>query len=85
LYLVFQVHNEAITIPENIDAIRALTGIETEGTMSIQKTDKAMGVVKTFMPKTIPEAAAHAAIGEALKAERAEFRDEGYKGAEEPF
>lgn len=85
LYLVFQVHNEAITIPENIDAIRALTGLESDGAKSIQKTDKSMGVVKTFLPKTIPEAAVHAAIGEALKAEQAEFRDEGYKGAEEPF
>jgi glyceraldehyde-3-phosphate dehydrogenase (NAD(P)) len=84
-YLVFQVHNEAVTIPENIDAIRAMTGIETDGAKSIEKTNLAMGIVKSFLPKTIPEAAVHAAMGEALKAERAEFRDEGYKGAEEPF
>ncbi|MEN8614669.1 type II glyceraldehyde-3-phosphate dehydrogenase [Dehalogenimonas sp. THU2] len=85
LYLVFQVHNEAITIPENIDAIRALTGIETDAVKSMAKTDKAMGVLKTFLPATIPEAATHAAMGAALKAERAEFQEEGYKGAEEPF
>ena len=85
VYLVFQVHNEAVTIPENVDAIRAMTGIETDAVRSIAKTDAALGVVKSFLPKTIPEAAVHAAIGEALKAERAEYREEGYKGAEEPF
>lgn len=85
LYLVFQVHNEAITIPENIDAIRALTGIEIDGSKSISKTNRAMGIVKSFLPKTIPEAETHAAIGEDLKTERADFLDEGYKGAEEPF
>jgi glyceraldehyde-3-phosphate dehydrogenase (NAD(P)) len=84
-YLVFQVHNEAVTIPENVDAIRAVTGIETDPARSMAKTDAALGVVKSFLPRTIPEAAVHAAIGEALKAERDEYRDEGYKGAEEPF
>jgi glyceraldehyde-3-phosphate dehydrogenase (NAD(P)) len=41
--LTYQVHNEAITIPENIDAIRALTGVESDGARSIQKTDKSLG------------------------------------------
>ena len=85
LYLVFQVHNEAITIPENIDAIRAMCGLESDGARWMAKTDKAIGVVKRFLPKTIPEAAIHAAIGEALKSERRNFQEEGYKGAEEPF
>ncbi len=85
LYMVFQVHNEAITIPENIDAIRAMCGIESDGAKSMAKTDRAIGVVKSFLPKTLPEAAIHAAIGEALKAERRDFQEEGYKGAEEPF
>lgn len=84
-YLVFQVHNEAITVPENIDAIRSLCGLESDGGKSITKTDKAMGILKCFLPKTIPEAAVHAEIGAALKSERREFIEEGYKGAEEPF
>ncbi|KTB48554.1 type II glyceraldehyde-3-phosphate dehydrogenase [Dehalogenimonas alkenigignens] len=84
-YLVFQVHNEAITVPENIDAIRSLCGLEKDGAKSIAKTDKAMGILKCFLPKTIPEAAVHAEIGAALKLERREFIEEGYKGAEEPF
>jgi glyceraldehyde-3-phosphate dehydrogenase (NAD(P)) len=31
VYLTFQVHNEAIVVPENVDAIRALIGIERDG------------------------------------------------------
>ncbi len=54
LYLVYQVHNEAITIPENIDAIRAVTGIETDGARSIEKTDRALGIVKDLLPCTTP-------------------------------
>lgn len=52
IYLVFQVHNEAITVPETIDAIRAITGIETDGARSIEKTNKTMGIVKCFLPCT---------------------------------
>lgn len=43
-YLTYQVHNEAIVIPENIDAIRAMTELEKDGQKSIAKTDKAMGI-----------------------------------------
>jgi glyceraldehyde-3-phosphate dehydrogenase (NAD(P)) len=50
VYLVFQVHNEAITVPETIDAIRAMTGIETNGRKSIEKTDRALGITKFFLP-----------------------------------
>lgn len=61
IYLVFQVHNEAVTIPETIDAIRAMTGLETDGAKSIEKTNRSMGVVKCFLPHAIaggiPEAA----------------------------
>ena len=53
LYLSYQVHNEAITIPESVDAIRALTGLEPDGRVSIAKTDAALGVVKTFLPATM--------------------------------
>ena len=52
IYMVFQVHNEAITIPETIDAIRAMTGMETNGMKSIEKTDLALGITKSFLPRT---------------------------------
>lgn len=55
LYLTFQVHNEAITIPENVDCIRALTGIERDGAASIIKTDASLGVMKNFLPATSGE------------------------------
>ncbi len=84
LYLTFQVHNEAITIPESVDCIRALTGIETDAMRSIEKTNKAMGIVKSFLPKTVPEEAVHAVMGKALEAAQQEFMEEGFKGAEEP-
>ncbi len=47
--MVYQVHNESVVVPENVDAIRALTGLETEGKRSIAKTDKAMGIVDKFL------------------------------------
>lgn len=49
VYLTFQVHNEAIVIPETIDCIRALTGIESDGARSIARTDAALGVTKAFL------------------------------------
>ncbi len=49
IYLVFQVHNEAITVPETIDAIRAMTGIETEPFASIAKTDRTLGITKNLL------------------------------------
>jgi glyceraldehyde-3-phosphate dehydrogenase (NAD(P)) len=49
-YYTYQVFNQAIVIPETIDAIRALTGIEKDGASSIQKTDRALGIVKDFLP-----------------------------------
>lgn len=48
LYFCHQVDNQAIVVPENVDAIRALTGIEGSGIASIEKTDRALGVVKDF-------------------------------------
>jgi len=48
-YLIYQVHNEAIVIPENIDAIRALTELETDPMKSIEKTDKSLGIVKKLL------------------------------------
>src|SRR5690606_2513379 len=52
VYLTFQVHNESIVVPETIDCIRALTGIERDAATSMAKTDKALGVTKAFLPHT---------------------------------
>jgi len=46
LYLNYQVFNQAIVIPETIDAIRALTGIEKDAKTSINKTNNAMGILQ---------------------------------------
>ena len=44
LFYAYVVDNQAIVIPETIDAIRALTGIETNGAMSISKTNASLGI-----------------------------------------
>ena len=49
LYLFYQVHNMSIVIPENIDAIRALTGLQKEAAKSMEITDSTMGIVKDLM------------------------------------
>jgi glyceraldehyde-3-phosphate dehydrogenase (NAD(P)) len=49
LFFNYQVYNQAIVVPETIDAIRALTGIEKDGLASIAKTDQAMGLVRDFL------------------------------------
>ncbi|MBG6110442.1 glyceraldehyde-3-phosphate dehydrogenase (NAD(P)) [Flavobacterium sp. CG_23.5] len=46
LYFNYQVYNQAIVVPETIDAIRALTGIEKEATASINKTNNSMGIIQ---------------------------------------
>lgn len=48
-YYTYQVDNQAIAIPENIDAIRALSGIVTNGQESIQMTDQALGIKRDFI------------------------------------
>lgn len=48
-YYTYQVYNEAIVVPENIDAIRALTGIVRDGRESIRITDETMGMRKEFV------------------------------------
>ncbi|HKR07441.1 MAG TPA: type II glyceraldehyde-3-phosphate dehydrogenase [Bacteroidia bacterium] len=44
LFLAYIVDNQAIVIPETIDAIRALTGIETNAVKSILKTNQSLGI-----------------------------------------
>jgi len=48
LFYNYQVYNQAIVVPETIDAIRALTGVEQNGMTSIAKTDRALGIVREF-------------------------------------
>jgi len=44
-------YNETIVVPENIDAIRTLTGIVKQGKESIQITDEAMGIQQDFLSR----------------------------------
>ncbi|MCJ8163378.1 type II glyceraldehyde-3-phosphate dehydrogenase [Pontibacter sp. E15-1] len=44
LFYAYLVDNQAIVIPETIDAIRALTGLEADAQASIQKTNASLGV-----------------------------------------
>lgn len=45
LYYMQAVHQESDVVPENIDAIRALLEIEENNLKSIEKTNKAMGIL----------------------------------------
>jgi len=44
LFYAYMVDNQAIVIPETIDAIRALTGIEESAENSIRKTNESLGI-----------------------------------------
>lgn len=48
-YYTYQVYNEAIVVPENIDAARALSGRVQKGEESIRITDRAFGMLKDFL------------------------------------
>jgi len=45
LYFFQAIHQESDAIPENIDAIRAMMELENDAQKSIQKTNKAMGIL----------------------------------------
>lgn len=45
----YQVFNQAIVIPETVDAIRALSGIEPDAVQSIRKTDASLGLRRDFL------------------------------------
>ena len=49
LFYTYTVDNQAVVIPENIDAIRALTGTVRDGAESIRRTDAALGVRADFL------------------------------------
>ena len=44
LFYAYMVDNQAIVIPETIDAIRALTGALRDGSESIARTNAALGI-----------------------------------------
>lgn len=48
LFYAYVVDNQAIVIPETIDAIRALTGIEQDAQKSILKTNDSLGIQQKF-------------------------------------
>ena len=49
LFYAYMVDNQAIVIPETIDAIRALTGIVENANESIAKTNSALGIETVFV------------------------------------
>lgn len=49
VFYTYQVYNQAIVVPETIDAIRALTELEGDGFESIARTDRALGVTRQFI------------------------------------
>jgi glyceraldehyde-3-phosphate dehydrogenase (NAD(P)+) (phosphorylating) len=44
LYFFQAIHQESIVVPENVDAIRAMMELESDGAKSILKTNKAIGL-----------------------------------------
>lgn len=44
LFYAYMVDNQAIVIPETIDAIRTLAGLETDPNESIRRTNAALGI-----------------------------------------
>lgn len=46
VHLVQAIHQEAVVVPENIDAIRAATGAERDWRRSVAKTDHSLGLRK---------------------------------------
>ena len=49
LFYAYVVDNQAIVIPETIDAIRALTGLEENALKSIEKTNNSLGIKQKFI------------------------------------
>ena len=48
-FYTYQVDNQAIVVPENVDAIRALTAMEHDAAASMRRTDESLGVTKEFV------------------------------------
>ena len=52
-FYAYMVDNQAIVIPETIDAIRALAEIEPDGAASIEKTNEALGITGQLVPEPV--------------------------------
>jgi glyceraldehyde-3-phosphate dehydrogenase (NAD(P)) len=48
LFYAYMVDNQAIVIPESVDAIRALTGVEKRPQASLEKTNASLGIRGRF-------------------------------------
>jgi glyceraldehyde-3-phosphate dehydrogenase (NAD(P)) len=44
IYFFQAIHQESIVVPENVDAIRAMMELESEGEKSVAKTNTAIGL-----------------------------------------
>ena len=53
-YLTYQVYNEAIVVPETIDAIRALTKSAPDAVTSMMMTDSTLGMRQDFLTEQLP-------------------------------
>jgi glyceraldehyde-3-phosphate dehydrogenase (NAD(P)) len=50
-FYAYMVDNQAIVIPETIDAVRALTSLEVDGAASIRRTNEALGITGRLVPE----------------------------------
>ena len=57
-FYAYMVDNQAIVIPETIDAIRALTEQEADGPSSIRKTNIALGITGRLVPASASDVGA---------------------------
>jgi glyceraldehyde-3-phosphate dehydrogenase (NAD(P)) len=55
LFYAYMVDNQAIVIPETIDAIRAITGVECDAGVSMRMTNEALGI--GALPTPLPREA----------------------------
>ena len=63
LFCTYTVDNQAVVVPENIDAIRALADTVTDGTESMSRTDAALGVRADFLAPAPHPGRPHPAAG----------------------
>ena len=54
LFFTYTVDNQAVVIPETIDAVRALSGTVTDAAVSIRRTDETLGVRRGFLGDPAP-------------------------------
>lgn len=59
-FYAYMVDNQAIVIPETVDAIRALTELERDPGASIQTTNLALGITGRLVPGPAPDPATRA-------------------------